>query len=252
MYKFFILLVLIIYVQLISSPVFAAGNYLKDTGSTGLPAETFPLSADWFIVAAPHPSKMNMKALKHTLILLLALLLQACSEPLDWHANDVTGMMPDLEFSLTGPDGEVVESRSLQGKPVLIFFGFTSCPDVCPTTLTQLSVVMKKLETQADAIQIALVSVDPDRDTAEVMKRYTASFGPWLLGLTGSEQALTTLREAYGVYAAMESSDDKGDYNVMHSAAVFAFDAKGRARLLISDVTDSDAVVSDIKQLIDL
>jgi protein SCO1/2 len=195
---------------------------------------------------------MNMKALKLTLILLLALLLQACSEPLDWHASDVTGMMPDLEFSLTGPDGEVVESRSLQGKPVLIFFGFTSCPDVCPTTLTQLSVVMKKLETQADAIQIALVSVDPDRDTAEVMKRYTASFGPWLLGLTGSEQALTTLREAYGVYAAMESSDDKGDYNVMHSAAVFAFDAKGRARLLISDVTDSDAVVSDIKQLIDL
>jgi protein SCO1/2 len=195
---------------------------------------------------------MNMKAPKLTLILLLALLLQACSEPLDWNASDVTGMMPDLEFSLAGPDGEVVEAKSLHGKPALIFFGFTSCPDVCPTTLTQLSVVMKKLGPQADDIQIALVSVDPDRDTPEVMKRYTASFGPWLLGLTGSEQALTTLREAYGVYAAMESSDDKGDYNVMHSAAIFAFDAKGRARLLISDVTDSDAVVSDIKQLIDL
>ena len=195
---------------------------------------------------------MNMKALKLTLILLLALLLQACSKPLTWHASDVTGMMPDLEFSLAGPDGEVVEAISLHGKPALIFFGFTSCPDVCPTTLTQLSVVMKKLGPQADDIQIALVSVDPDRDTPEVMKRYTASFGPWLLGITGSEQALTTLREAYGVYAAMESSDDKGDYNVMHSTAVFAFDAKGRARLLISDVTDSDAVVSDIKQLIDL
>ena len=193
-----------------------------------------------------------MKALKLTLILLLVLLLQACSEPLDWNASDVTGMMPDLEFSLTGPDGEVVEAKSLHGKPALIFFGFTSCPDVCPTTLTQLSLVMKKLGPQADNIQIALVSVDPERDTPEVMKRYTASFGPWLLGLTGSEQALTTLREAYGVYAAMESSDDKGDYNVMHSTAIFAFDAQGRARLLISDVTDRDAVVSDIKQLIDL
>ena len=195
---------------------------------------------------------MNMKALKLTLILLMVLLLQACSEPLDWNASDVTGMMPDLEFSLTGPDGEVVEAKSLHGKPALIFFGFTSCPDVCPTTLTQLSLVMKKLGPQADNIQIALVSVDPERDTPEVMKRYTASFGPWLLGLTGSEQALTTLREAYGVYAAMESSDAKGDYNVMHSTAIFAFDAQGRARLLISDVTDRDAVVSDIKQLIDL
>jgi protein SCO1/2 len=93
-------------------------------------------------------------------------------------------------------------------------------------------------------------ALDPGRDTAEVMKSYTASFGPWLLGLTGEEEALTGLREAYGVYAAMESSDDKGSYNVMHSAAVFAFDANGRARLLISDVNDSDAVASDLKQLI--
>ena len=192
-----------------------------------------------------------MNIFKPVFILLLTLLLQACSEPLDWHASDVTGMMPDLEFSLTGPDDEVVEARSLLGKPVLVFFGFTSCPDVCPTTLAQLSVVVKKLGPQADAIQVVLVSVDPGRDTPGVMKSYTASFGPWLLGLTGSEHALTRLREAYGVYAAMESSDDKGDYNVMHSAAVFAFDAKGRARLLISDVADSDAVVSDVKQLID-
>jgi len=193
-----------------------------------------------------------MRTLKPTLILLLVIFLQACNAPPNWHASDVTGMMPDLDFTLTGPDGVAVKSSSLLGKPVLVFFGFTSCPNVCPTTLTQLSVVMKKLGPQADDIQIALVSVDPGRDTPEIMKTYTALFGPWLLGLTGSEQALTTLRKAYGVYAAMESSDEKGSYNVMHSAAVFAFDAKGRARLLISDVTDSDAVASDIKQLIDL
>jgi len=73
-----------------------------------------------------------------------------------------------------------------------------------------------------------------------------------LLGLTGSEEALETLRKSYGVYAAMESSDEKGAYNVMHSATVFGFDAKGQVRLLISDVTDSDAVVSDLKNLINL
>ena len=180
------------------------------------------------------------------------MVLQSCNKPLNWHATDVTGKMPDLEFNLTGPDGEIVKANSLLGKPVLIFFGFTHCPDVCPTTLTQLSVVMKKLGPQADDIQIALVTVDPDRDTPAVMKSYTASFGPWLLGLTGSEQALSTLRKTYGVYAAMESEDGKGSYNVMHSAVVFAFDAKGRARLLMSDVTDIDTVVADLKQLIDL
>ena len=193
-----------------------------------------------------------MRTLKLSFILLVTLILQSCSEPVNWHASDVTGMMPDLVFTLIGPDNEEVDARSLQGKPVLVFFGFTNCPDVCPTTLTQLSVVMNKLGPKTKDIQVLLVSVDPDRDTPGVMKKYTASFGPWLLGLTGSEEDLDTLRKAYGVYAAMESSDDKGAYNVMHSAAVFGFDSKGQARLLISDVTDSDAVVSDLKNLIDL
>ena len=191
-----------------------------------------------------------MRALKLALVLLLTTLLQSCNQPLNWYASDVTGMMPDLEFTLTGPEGAVVESRSLRGKPVLIFFGFTNCPHVCPTTLTQLSVIRNALGPEADNIQIVLVSVDPSRDTPAVMKSYTASFGPWLLGLTGPEEALASLREAYSVYSAMESSDSKGNYNVMHSAVVFAFYADGHARLLITDVYDTEKVVSDLKQLI--
>ena len=191
-----------------------------------------------------------MRTLKITFFLIISILLQSCSKPPSWHGSDVSGMLPDLEFNLTGPDNEQVDARSLRGKPVLVFFGFTSCPDVCPTTLTQLSVVMKKLGPQADNIQILLVSVDPGRDTPEVMKSYTASFGPWLLGLTGPEDTLEALRKSYGVYAAMESSDSKGAYNVMHSAAVFAFDAEGHARVLISDVNNVDNVVADIQQLI--
>jgi len=192
-----------------------------------------------------------MRAFQLGLTLLLAMLLHGCNEPVNWNSTEITGMMPDLEFTLIGPDGNAFDANSLHGKPALIFFGFTSCPDVCPTTLTQLSVVIKKMGAKAKDIQIVLVSVDPDRDTPEVMKTYTASFGPWLLGLTGPEPALTQLRETYGVYAAMESSESKGTYNVMHSAAIFVFDGQGRARLLISDVNDSDAVVSDLNQLID-
>ena len=203
------------------------------------------------MVAARSWKLTNMRVLKLTFIFLFAVSLLSCQPPYEWHGSDVSGMLPDLDFNLTGPDGDSVEAHSLRGKPVLVFFGFTSCPDVCPTTMTQLSVVMKKLGAQADEVQVLLVSVDPGRDTPEVMKSYTASFGPWFLGLTGSEDALATMRKAYGVYAAMESSDSKGTYNVMHNAAVFAFDASGNARLLFSDVSDSDAVASDISQLID-
>lgn len=206
----------------------------------------------WFIVTSTTDVTKKMSVLKIVFTLLFVILLQSCKQPLNWNASDVSGGMPELEFALIGPDGETVEASSLQGKPLLLFFGFTNCPDVCPTTLARLAVLMKKLGSQADDIQVVFVSVDPDRDTSEVMKRYTASFGPWLLGLTGPEQDLTRLREAYGVYAAMESSDSKGTYNVMHSAVIFAFDANGQARLLISDLDNSEAVVSDLKQLIDL
>ncbi len=193
-----------------------------------------------------------MSALKIAFTLFLLIALQSCKQPVHWNAGDVAGALPDLEFSLTGPDGEPVEARSLRGKPVLLFFGFTNCPNVCPTTLARLSVLMKKLGEDAKDIQVVFVTVDPDRDTPEVMKRYTAAFGPWLLGLTGPEADLNRLSESYGVYAAMESADSKGAYNVMHSTVIFAFDADGHIRLLISDLDDGDAVVADLKQLIDL
>jgi len=182
--------------------------------------------------------------------LLIVLSLQACKEPYVWHANDISGAAPDLQFSLIDSDERQVDAQSLRGKPVLVFFGFTHCPDVCPTTLTQLKVVINKLGQDADKIQVLLVSVDPERDTPAVMKAYTAGFGPWLLGLTGPEEDIDDLRQRFGIYASMQTSDDQGAYNVMHNTAVFIFDGKGKARLLFTDVSDSDAVVSDIRQLI--
>ena len=194
---------------------------------------------------------MKTHVFKLTMALLL-IILQSCSKPVNWNATDITGNMPDLAFSLVGPGGDNIRAEAFLGKPVLIFFGFTSCPDVCPTTLTRLAMILKTMESTVEDIQVVLVTVDPSRDTPEIMKSYTASFGSWLLGLTGPEAALEKLRKSYGVYAAMESSDSKGTYNVMHSTAIFAFDAQGRARLLISDISDTDAVVADLTQLINL
>ena len=86
-----------------------------------------------------------MRTLKSIFLLLMLMMMQACSEPLNWQASDITGKMPDLQFTLTGPDGEPVVAESLRGKPALVFFGFTNCPHVCPTTLTRLSAIMKTL-----------------------------------------------------------------------------------------------------------
>jgi len=195
---------------------------------------------------------IEMSALKYVFTLLALTFLVSCKQPVHWNAGDVAGAMPDLAFTLTGPDGETVDAKDFRGKPVLLFFGFTHCQHVCPMTLARLTVLMKQLGPDARDLQVLLVTVDPERDTPEAMKTYTAAFGPWLLGLTGSEEALTQLRESYGVYSAMESSDSKGDYNIMHSSIVFAFDADGKVRLLLSDLSDGDAVVADLRQLINL
>ena len=192
-----------------------------------------------------------MQTLKALSIVLLASLLLTCCKTPVWHATDISGALPDLEFSLVGTDGQTVKSSHFLGKPVLVFFGFTNCPHICPMTLTRLSVVVDKMGAQAEDIQVLLVTVDPDRDTPEVMREFTGSFGPWLTGLTGTEEALKALRESYGVYAAMESSPDKGEYNVMHTTAIFVFDAQGRARLLMSDISNRDFVVADLKRLLD-
>jgi len=193
-----------------------------------------------------------MRRLKTTLLLLLLLLIGACQQEPQWHGSDVTGMLPDLAFSLTGSDGKTITAKAFRGKPLLLFFGFTHCPDVCPTTLAQLKVAMQKLGSDADRISVAFVTVDPERDTPTVMQRYTAAFGPWLIGLTGSDQALADLRKTYGVYASMEAGDGNDGYNVMHTPIVFAFDAEGRIRLLIKDTSKPDAVVADIRNLLDL
>lgn len=182
--------------------------------------------------------------------LLFSFVLQACEPAYEWHGNNISGMMPELQFLLTGPDGQPVDSKSLRGKPVVVFFGFTHCPDVCPTTLAQLKVVRKELGDDANNIQSLLITVDPGRDTAAVMKAYTANFGPWLLGLTGSEADIAAILKTYGVYASMQSSDNQGDYTVMHNTSVFVFDDQGQARLLYTDVSDSAAVAADIRQLI--
>jgi protein SCO1/2 len=236
---------------LVSSNLYPPQSAQQRVGPAGDSNRGLHSAAPLVYRTRPDPGLSIMRTLNITLILALGLLAGACRQSPQWYGSDVTGTMPDLAFTLTGTDGRPVTATDLRGEPVLLFFGFTHCPDVCPTTLAQLKAAMQALGPDSNKIRVAFVTVDPERDTAAVMRRYTAAFGPWLIGLTGSDEALARLRKTYGVYASMEPGDGSDGYNIMHTPIVFVFDAKGRIRLLIKDTSNTDAVVSDIRNLLD-
>jgi protein SCO1/2 len=130
-------------------------------------------------------------------------------------------------FQLVDQDGKTVTDKDFLGEPLLVFFGFTHCPDVCPTTLFELSEVLNRLGPDAKRVRAAFVTVDPERDTPEVMKRYLSSFNPQLRGLTGDQAAIDGIVKAYRVYARKVPLDD-GDYTMDHTAVVYLMDKSGR------------------------
>ena len=129
-------------------------------------------------------------------------------------------------FQLTDQAGETVTDKNLEGKPTLIFFGFTHCPDVCPTSLFEISEVLRAMGTDADRVNAYFISVDPDRDTASAMKDYLSSFDPHLKGLTGDPMAVAKVTSEYRVYAKKVPLKD-GDYTMDHTALVYLMDRDG-------------------------
>jgi len=130
-------------------------------------------------------------------------------------------------FQLTDQAGQSVTEASLKGKPTLIFFGFTHCPDVCPTSLFEISEVLRAMGKDADRVNAYFVSVDPERDTAAAMKDYLSSFDPHLKGLTGDEAAVAKVISGFRVYAKKVPLKD-GDYTMDHTALIYLMDRDGR------------------------
>ncbi len=129
-------------------------------------------------------------------------------------------------FHLEDQSGKVVTEQDVKGKPFLVFFGYTHCPDVCPTTLFDMSQVMKKLGPDADRINALFITVDPERDTPALMKDYMSNFDPHLRGLTGDQAAINTAIKEYRVYAKKIPLKD-GDYTMDHTAIVYLMDKNG-------------------------
>jgi len=130
-------------------------------------------------------------------------------------------------FQLTDQSGQPVTEKNLKGKPTLIFFGFTHCPDICPTSLFEISEVLRAMGKDADRVNAWFVSVDPARDTAATMKDYLSSFDPHLKGLTGDEAAVAKVISSFRVYAKKVPLKD-GDYTMDHTALIYLMDRDGR------------------------
>lgn len=187
-----------------------------------------------------------------TLLALAALAFSACERSAPqptFHARDITGVMPPLQFTLTDGSGATVTAADYRGKTVLVFFGYTHCPDVCPTTLGNLSQVLKRLGPAADAVRVLFVSVDPQRDTPKLLKDYAAAFAPQVVGLTGTDAQLTDVVKRYRVAYRHDKPDAHGDYAVYHSSAIFIFDDNGDARLLATGAESVPELTQDLRTL---
>ena len=152
-------------------------------------------------------------------------------------------------FQLTDQNGQTVTEKNLQGRPTLIFFGFTHCPDICPTSLFEMSEVLRAMGPDADRVNAYFVSVDPERDTAEVIKRYLSSFDPHLKGLTGDTDAVAKAISAYRVYAKKVPLKD-GDYTMDHTALVYLMDKRARFVAPFDLKRTPDQAAADLKRFL--
>jgi len=187
------------------------------------------------------------------LLLTLCVFLAACGDRnVDWTLYNVKGHLPDLKFSLPGAGGKTVSSDDLKGKTVLLFFGYASCPDICPTTMAQLAQVMNELGDDAAKVRILFISVDPHRDTPDKLQAYVDVFGKNAIGLTGSERQIADVARRYRVAYQIEKpkAGDTENYEVAHGRGVYIFDTAGRARLLASDSNSTEAITAGVRSLL--
>lgn len=188
-----------------------------------------------------------------TLVLIIGLLgfIGGCADDgMEWHSKNISGLMPELSFELTDESGELVTAESYRGKIVMMFFGFTNCPHYCPTTLSKLAQVLNKLPADMRAdVRVLFVSVDPKRDSVEDVATYTENFAPEVTGFTGTENQLRELAKRYRSTFSYGKPNEKGNYDVSHSLAIYVFDRAGKARLMILEDQPVEAITADVKAL---
>lgn len=195
----------------------------------------------------PPPLPMRLLA---TLLAILALSLAACGEPAHFNATDITGADWGKDFALTDHNGKLRHLADFKGKAVMMFFGYTLCPDVCPTNMAAMKETMKLLGPDADRVQVLFVTVDPARDTPQLLAQYVPWFYPSFLGLWGDEKTIAETAGNFKVFYAKHPGSEPGSYSVDHTASSYVFDPTGRLRLVIRHGETPEHIAADLRQLL--
>lgn len=189
---------------------------------------------------------------KLVLVLLLAMLV-ACnpSQPKQhFVGTDITGADFNQTFHLKDHTGKPRTLSDFKGKVVVLFFGYTHCPDVCPTTMNDLKHTIKLLGSKADEVQVLFITLDPERDSQEVLAKFVPSFNPSFLGLRGDATETADTIANFKIYAKKVASEGRSGYTLDHSAGMYVYDKKGKLRLYINYGETPVEISSDIKQIL--
>ncbi|WP_050476443.1 SCO family protein [Herbaspirillum rhizosphaerae] len=185
------------------------------------------------------------------LLALSTLLLAACQGNTEKFVNtDVTGLEYAKDFALTDHNGKPRTLADFKGKAVVMFFGYTQCPDVCPTTMAEMANVMKELGPQADKVQVLFVTVDPARDTPQILSQYVPAFDKRFLGLYGDEAATAKVAKEFKVFYQKVPGKTPGSYTMDHTAGSYVFDPQGHIRLFVKHGQGAEPIVHDLKLLL--
>ena len=184
------------------------------------------------------------------LFLALALLLAGCDSKPQFANADLTFADFGKDFALTDHTGKPRTLADFRGKAVVIFFGYTQCPDVCPTTMTGMAEAMKLLGADAAKVQVLFVSVDPERDTQELLAQYVPVFNPSFLGLYADAQTIAKTAQDFRVFYKKQPGSTPTTYTVDHTAGSYVYDPQGRLRLYVKHGEKPELIAKDLKLLV--
>lgn len=204
---------------------------------------------DLDVPRGPHCTRRTVLAGMLGTALLALVACESSSRP-EFENTDVTGADFARDFHLTGHDGKAYSLADFRGKAVVVFFGYTQCPDVCPTTMSELAEAMRLLGADADRVQVLFVTVDPERDTPELLASYVPAFDPRFLGLYGDLEATERTAKAFRVFYQKVPGKTPGSYSVDHTAGCFVYDARGRLRLFTRHGVGPEPLAHDLRILL--
>jgi protein SCO1/2 len=201
------------------------------------------------------PSFLNSASIRMLGLGLLSLLIVSmlgCSPKPSFKNVDITGSTAfGNNFSLLDSNGNTKTMADYKGKVVVVFFGFTQCPDVCPTTLTEMDEALKLLGPKADKVQVIFITVDPERDTASVLAQYVPAFNPRFVGLRPADEAgLEKVAKDFRIYYKKVPGSKPGSYTMDHSAGSYVFDQSGQLRLYIKHAQGPEVLAHDLKNIL--